>query len=398
MLALSIGNNSSTQGLLTNVRKFVFRIYKRFTNFAKENITNRYKLNLVTPTQHAATPKQLGFTFPPEWHPHRATWLTFPHNEASWQGERLAKMRPQYLQFIKAISQGEQVGIVCNDQNLQAFITDELNQLGVDLSRIEFVIKATNDAWCRDHGPAFLINPLTKQKLVVNWGHNAWGGKYPPYDDDNRTPLAIAQYLNLPSVDPGIIMEGGSVEFNGAGSILTSKSCLLNKNRNPELSQQQIEQKLYDYYGAEQVLWVEDGIVGDDTDGHIDDTTRFISEDTVVACVEYDQNDENYAVLQSNLALLKKMRLLNGKPLNIIEVPMPKAVVIDGFRTPGSYVNFLMCNAGVIVPVFDNPNDTLAVDILEKAMPDRKIIPLLASEIIWGQGSFHCLSQQEPMV
>ena len=347
-------------------------------------------------TAPTLTPKQLGFQFPAEWHPHRATWLTFPHNEASWQGERLARMRPQYLAFIKAISQGEKVGIVAHDEALKAFIIQELAAIGVDLGQIEFVIKPTNDAWCRDHGPAFLLNPDTGQRLVVNWGHNAWGGKYPPYDDDDRTPLAVAEHLGLLTVQPGIVMEGGAVEFNGAGTLLTSRSCLLNPNRNPDLNQGQIEEYLCNYYGVEQVLWVADGIVGDDTDGHIDDTTRFVNEDTVVACVESDPNDENYAVLQTNLKLLKKMRLLNGKPLNVIELPMPQAVMFGDFRTPGSYANFLICNAGVIVPVFNNPNDQMAVDILEKAFPDRKVLPLPATEIIWGQGSFHCLSQQEP--
>jgi agmatine deiminase len=193
-------------------------------------------------------------------------------------------------------------------------------------------------------------------------------------------------------------MEGGAVEFNGAGSLLTSKSCLLNPNRNPHLTQSQIEETLCNFYGVEQILWVEGGIVGDDTDGHIDDTTRFINEDTVVACVEANHEDENFDILQTNLNMLQQMRLVNGKQLNIIELPMPKAVVIDGFRTPGSYANFLICNAGVIVPVFNNPNDQVAINILEKAFNGRKIIPLLATEIIWGQGSFHCLSQQEPLI
>jgi agmatine deiminase len=344
------------------------------------------------------TPKEQGFFFPAEWHPHAATWLTFPHNDHSWQGDRLARMRPQYIRFIKAISEGEAVCINANDEGLKADILRWLGEAGVDLSRIHILVNPTNDAWCRDHGPAFLINPTTKQRLVVNWDYNAWGGKYPPYGDDDQLPPRIAEYRNLPVVTPGIVMEGGSVEFNGAGTVLTSKSCLLNPNRNPHLSQADIERYLGDFYGVEQVLWVEGGIVGDDTDGHIDDTARFVSEDTVVACVETDPNDENFESLQTNLKLLRRMRLLNDKPLNVIELPMPKAVVIDGFRTPGSYANFLICNAGVIVPVFNNPHDGAAVDVLEKAFPDKQIIPLAADEIIWGQGSFHCLSQQEPAI
>jgi agmatine deiminase len=176
--------------------------------------------------------------------------------------------------------------------------------------------------------------------MIVNWGYNAWGGKYPPFDDDNNLPTAIAKHRGLNYVTPGIIMEGGSVEFNGAGTILTSRECLLNENRNPHLTQGQIEQYLYDYYGAEQVLWVNDGIVGDDTDGHIDDTVRFVNEDTVITMVEPNKADDNHEILEENLQLLKQMRLLNGKQLNIVEIPMPSPVVVDDFRTPASYANF----------------------------------------------------------
>jgi len=344
------------------------------------------------------TPREQGFFFPAEWHPHVATWLTFPHNDHSWQGDKLVRMRPQYLQFIKALSQGERVRINAHDVHLKAEIIRWLSEAGVNLARIDVLVNPTNDAWCRDHGPAFLVNPATRQRMVVNWGYNAWGGKYPPYDADDALPARIAEHLGLPCVSPGIVMEGGSVEFNGAGTVLTSKSCLLNPNRNPHLSQAQIERYLQDFYGVEQVLWVEGGIVGDDTDGHIDDTARFVNEDTVVACVETNPDDENFDSLRTNLRLLNQMRLPSGKPLNVIELPMPKAVVVDGFRTPGSYANFLICNAGVIVPVFNNPHDQQGVDILEKAFPGKKIIPLLADDIIWGQGSFHCLSQQEPAV
>jgi agmatine deiminase len=343
------------------------------------------------------TPKAKGFVFPAEWHPHIATWLTFPHNDHSWQGDKLATMYPQYFAFIKAISVGEKVALNVNNEALKSFILSQLPLYNIDETQIEILINPTNDAWCRDHGPAFLINPTTKERMIVNWNYNAWGGKYPPFNDDNNLPVKIAAYRQLPYVTPNIIMEGGSVEFNGAGSVLTSRSCLLNKNRNPHLSQGQIEQYLCDYYGQEQVLWVNDGIVGDDTDGHIDDTVRFVNEDTVVAAVEYDKNDENYSVLNDNLQLLKQMRLVNGKQLNVVELPMPSPVVIDDFRTPGSYANFLICNAGVIVPTYECKNDDIALDILSQLFKDRPVIGLNATDIIWGQGSFHCLSQQEPL-
>jgi agmatine deiminase len=341
------------------------------------------------------TPKELGFYFPPEWHSHEATWFTFPHNNHSWQGDKLAKMYDNYCALLMAVSAGEKVCVNVNSEQLKTFVSDMLQKKGADLGAFEFLVGPTNDAWCRDHGPAFVINPNTKQKMIVDWEYNAWGGKYPPFNNDNDIPKRIANYRNLPMVSPGIVMEGGSVEFNGAGTILTSRSCLLNQNRNPQLNPQQIEQYLCEYYGAEQVLWVEDGIVGDDTDGHIDDTARFINEDTVVAAVELNKADENYHVLQKNLKMLQKMRLLNGKQLNVIELPMPKVLVIDDFRCPASYANFLICNAGIILPTFNQKADQVAVDILEKASA-KPVIPLDSSQIIWGQGSFHCLSQQEP--
>ncbi len=344
------------------------------------------------------TPKEQGFFFPPEWHPHVATWLTFPHNEASWQGNKRMAMYPQYFGLIKAISQGEKVCLNVNDTSLKAFIEASLPEYDINPDQIKILVNPTNDAWCRDHGPAFLINPTTQQRMIVNWGYNAWGGKYPPFDADNQLPVHIAQHRQLPYATPGIIMEGGSVEFNGAGTILTSRECLLNENRNPHLNQAQIEQYLYDYYGAEQVLWVNDGIMGDDTDGHIDDTVRFVNEDTVITMVEPNKADDNHRILEENLQLLKPMRLLNGKQLNIVEIPMPTPVVVDGFRTPASYANFLICNAGVLVPTFDCKNDEVALDILAQVFKDRPVIGLPSTKIIWGQGSFHCLTQQEPAV
>ncbi|UTA69431.1 agmatine deiminase family protein [Emticicia sp. 21SJ11W-3] len=345
------------------------------------------------------TPKQKGFFFPAEWHPHRATWLSFPQSSDSWDyGERLERIYPSYMAFIKAIAESEKVCINATNEEQKSLITKLLEQYEIDPLQVEIPVHPSNDSWCRDHGPAFLINPNTKERMIVEWGYNAWGGKYPPYDDDDRIPVRIAEYLRLPYVEPGIIMEGGSVEFNGKGTVLTSKSCLLNPNRNPHLNQQQIEQYLQDYYGVEQILWVTDGIVGDDTDGHIDDTTRFYNEDSVLTVVEHDKTDDNYHPLKQNLEDLGKMTLLNGKSLNIKELPMPNAVYDSGIRLPASYANFLITNGSVIVPTYRCNKDDVALDIIQSCFPDRKITGIDATEIIWGLGSFHCLSQQEPIV
>ena len=342
-------------------------------------------------------PAQAGYHFPAEWAKHTATWLSWPHKEESWPG-KIVTIYPKYCEFIKALTEGELVRINVRDEYMAAFAKQQLQLVDADLSKIEFFEFESNDAWCRDHGPAFLINSKTRQKAIVDWGYNAWGGKYPPFDLDDVIPTKIANHFNLPVYHPGIVMEGGSVDFNGKGTILTTTACLLNPNRNPHLNQGQIEEYLYNYYGAEQILWLGDGIVGDDTDGHIDDITRFVNEDTVVTVVEENRNDDNYHLLQENLQSLKTMRLLNGKQLNIIELPMPDAVVYDDMRLPASYANFYIGNAAVVVPTYRCANDDKALDILTKCFPDRKVIGIDSTDIIWGLGSFHCLSQQEPEV
>jgi agmatine deiminase len=205
-------------------------------------------------------------------------------------------------------------------------------------------------------------------------------------------------HYQLPLYTPPIVMEGGSVEFNGKGTILTTTACLLNKNRNPHLSKAQIEQYLLEYYGAEQILWLGDGIVGDDTDGHIDDITRFVNEDTVLTVVESNPLDENYLLLQQNLKALQEMRLLDGRALNIIELPMPSPVIHEDTRLPASYANFYIANKAVIVPTFRDVNDPIALEIIQTAFPDRKVVGIDSTDIIWGLGSFHCLSQQEPAI
>lgn len=343
------------------------------------------------------TPKSQGYRFPAEWEEHEATWLSWPHKEASWPG-KLDAIYPQYCEFIKILSQDEFVRINVVDEEMRKFAQDCVMQSGAILENVEFYIHPTNDAWCRDHGPAFLINPENETKVIVDWDYNAWGGKYPPYDLDDIVPTLIGDDFGILVFNPGIVMEGGSVEFNGKGTLLTSKSCLLNPNRNPHLNQEQIEQYLKDYYCVDQVLWVEDGIIGDDTDGHIDDTVRFVNENTVLTVVEENPEDENYELLQTNLRQLKEMKLLDGRPLNVIELPMPDPVIWDGERLPASYANFYISNKHVIVPTYNCAKDIIALEIIQKCFPDRKVVGIDSTEIIWGLGSFHCLSQQEPFV
>jgi len=344
------------------------------------------------------TPKELGYYFPAEFAPHEATWLSWPHKEASWPG-KLDSIYASYSQFVKVLTQSEIVRINVADVALKNAAIAHLQLAGVDLSKVEFYFHPTNDAWCRDHGPAFLVNPNAEiKKAIVDWGYNAWGGKYPPFDLDDVIPTLIGKQFNLPVFHPGIVMEGGSVEFNGKGTVLTSTCCLLNENRNPHLNQGQIEKYLSDYYGIDQVLWVDEGIIGDDTDGHIDDTIRFVNEDTVLTVVETDVNDENYDLLQQNLKSLSKLRLLNGKQLNIIELPMPDAVVYDEMRLPASYANFYISNKHVIVPTYRSKQDDKALDIIAQSFPEREVVGIDSTDIIWGMGSYHCLSQQEPKV
>lgn len=344
------------------------------------------------------TPKELGYHFPAEYAKHHATWLSWPHKEASWPG-KIETIFPVYAQFIKLVAKGERVHINVVDEKMKEKALDYLQKAGADLNNIQFFMHPTNDAWCRDHGPAFLINPKAEQKkIVVDWGYNAWGGKYPPFDLDDNIPTLVGKHYNIPVVYPGIVMEGGSVEFNGKGTVLTTTSCLLNENRNPHLNQAQIEKFLHDYYGVTNILWLGDGIVGDDTDGHIDDLTRFVNDDTVVTVVEPDKSDENHKPLKENLDLLKKLRLENGKQMNIVELPMPSAIVYEDMRLPASYANFYIANNYVVVPTFRDKNDDKALSILQECFKDRKVVGLDSVDIIWGLGSFHCLSQQEPAI
>ena len=344
------------------------------------------------------TPAAAGYYFPAEYALHTATWLSWPHNPDTWPG-KIETVYTPYAQFIKTLVAGEYVHINVAGALMEKEATKILQANEVPLERVRFFHHPTNDAWCRDHGPAFLINSESRQpKVIVDWGHNAWGGKYPPFDLDDVIPSLIGKAYDIPVYHPGIIMEGGSVDFNGQGALITSTSCLLNPNRNPQLTKIEIEKYLIDYYGVEQILWVDEGIIGDDTDGHIDDTVRFFKEDGVLVVVEHNKQDENHLPLKNNLKQIQNMRLLNDHQLTIVELPMPDPVFYNDQRLPASYANFYISNLHVIVPTFRCDHDEEAMRIIKSCFPERTVIGIDSTDIIWGLGSFHCLSQQEPAV
>ncbi|MCZ8146015.1 agmatine/peptidylarginine deiminase [Flavobacterium sp.] len=354
-----------------------------------------------------ATPQALGYYFPAEFAPQEALWLSWPHKEESWPGKIHTIFDP-YAEFILQVASHQRVCINVADAAMQAFAEQKIktsayaqtiSDFANRWTRISFYHHPTNDAWCRDHGPAFLLHKSEAKKAIVDWGYNAWGGKYPPFDLDDVIPTKIGEKLGLPVFNPGIVMEGGSVEFNGRGTLMTTTACLLNENRNPHLNQAQIEEYLHNFYGVDHILWLGDGIIGDDTDGHIDDITRFVNEDTVLTVVEENKNDANYEILQENLKLLHQMRLENGKQLNVVELPMPKPVIYEDQILPASYANFYISNETVIVPTFqDLKNDDRALDTIQQCFPTRRVVGINSVDLIWGLGSFHCLSQQEPSI
>lgn len=358
---------------------------------------------------------------PAEWEPHQATWLSWPHREESWPG-KLHLVLPVYAQMVAALARSETVHINVNDAVME-MEAQELLQTAGARGDIRFHHFPTNDAWCRDHGaifvfgyqegeshpalnqPATNVHPAAMNRratdayprlIALDWGYNAWGDKYETYDLDNQIPMHMAAALDVPRIEESMILEGGSIDVNGQGLLLTTEACLLNPNRNPHLSQEQIEQRLCTLLGVQQVLWLGDGLVGDDTDGHVDDLARFVAPNTVVTVVEDDPEDENYALLQANLNRLRGMCDLHGQPLKIIELPMPPAIVCEGQRLPASYANFYIANRVVLLPFFNHPNDQRAQQILQACFPDREVIGIDCTDLVWGLGAFHCLTQQVP--
>src|SRR4026208_1606165 len=341
------------------------------------------------------TPTALGYRMPAEWEPHTATWLSWPRREGISFPESFDSVLPALRAMVEALIKSEQVCInVCNS----AHETEARSVLsGLPMERITFYRVPTNEPWCRDHGPIFLTRDRDPRLAVVDWDYNAWGNKYPPFELDEVVPTRLAEILKLPVFYPHMILEGGSIEVNGSGALLTSESCLLNENRNPNLKRDEIEQRLRDYLGVREVLWLGQGVEGDDTDGHIDDLARFVREGVVVTVVEEGRDNPNYQALQENLARVRSMKI-GGAALEGFELPMPRRIVREDLVLPASYANFYIANNCVLLPTFADPMDEPARETLQKLFPDRKVIGIDCRELIWGLGTFHCLTQQQPAV
>ena len=341
------------------------------------------------------TPAALGYRMPAEWEPHAATWLSWPRRQGISFPDSFDRVLPALRAMVEALIESEQVCInVCNGAH-EAEAREVLR--GLPMERMSFHSIPTNEPWCRDHGPIFLTRDRDPRLAIVDWDYNAWGNKYPPFDLDEVVPTRLAQILNVPLFYPRMILEGGAIDVNGAGALLTTESCLLNPNRNPNLRGEEIEQRLQDFLCVREILWLGEGIAGDDTDGHIDDLARFVSERTVVTVVEDDPQDENYAPLQENLACLREMKI-DGRAIDIVTLPMPKKIVREGLRLPASYANFYIANTCVLVPTFADSADEVALSILRECFPDRRVIGIDCRELIWGLGTFHCLTQQQPAI
>jgi agmatine deiminase len=345
------------------------------------------------------TPAALGFRMPAEWYPHRSTWLTWPKDPETWP-DRVTHVEEIYLQMLAALTPHEIVHLLVDDEEAEQAVRRRCEFASV--ANIRFHHVETVDSWIRDYGPNFLVGP-NGEGAFNDWIFNAWGNKYEELKKDDSVPRRLERVIGLRRFSPGIVMEGGSIEVNGTGCVLTTEQCLLNKNRNPQLRREEIQQYLKDYLGVTKVLWLSEGIVGDDTDGHIDDIARFVAPNVIVCALEDDPEDANYEILQDNLARLKSMTDVDGKPFEIVTLPMPGVVGgtstggRDLERLPASYANFYIANNVVLLPVFGHANDARATDTLQRLFPARRVIPINCEPLVWGMGTIHCVSQQQPV-
>ena len=338
------------------------------------------------------TPKQLGYTMPAEWERHEGTWISWPKDPDSFPDKIIGKVEKVYFQMIGALQQNEKVFLLVNDGKWEDKVREKLSKANVSTKNIIFHHIKSVDVWTRDYAPIFVINKKVKKIAVTKWIFNAWGEKWEPLMPDNESGEEIAKKSGLDVFRPNIVLEGGSIDVNGKGKLITTEQCLLNKNRNPHLSRSQIEDYLKNYIGVDNIIWLKEGIAGDDTDGHVDDIVRFVNDNTVVCAVEDDPKDENYKVLKENFEILKKTGL------NVIALPMPKKISIPERRLPVSYANFYLGNNAVLLPIFNDKNDQKAISILQKCFPDRKVVPIYARDLVYGYGGIHCATQQQPKI
>jgi agmatine deiminase len=341
------------------------------------------------------TPAALGFRLPAEWERQTAVWLSWPHRRRTWPGH-FRSIPGKFAEIVAHISRYEKVCINIA-RSLQERAWTLLTKAKADPAHVEFFDHTTDDCWCRDHGPIFLRNDLSREVAATGWQYNAWGGKYPPFDRDARIPARIGRALGVRLFAIDMVLEGGSIDPNGEGLLLTTESCLLNPNRNPHLSRKEIEQRLKDHLGVTRVLWLGAGIVGDDTDGHVDDVSRFFRSDGVVTVVEHDPRDANCQALAENLERLRGWRTPAGRKLTVVELPMPAPCFCEGQRLPASYANFLVINGAVLMPAFQQRRrDGAAAEILAGCFPGRDVVMIDCLDLVWGRGTLHCISQPQP--
>ncbi|HWL09026.1 MAG TPA: agmatine deiminase family protein [Planctomicrobium sp.] len=346
-----------------------------------------------------SAPGELGYRMPAEWEPQEAVWLSWPHKEESWPG-KFDPVPAVFGEIAREICGSQLVRINVADAQMASQVEVVLRESQVPMSRVRFHLNPTNDAWVRDHGPIYVVRDVNgkRERALTKWGYNAWGDKYPPYDLDNQVPGRIGAEFQEPIFEGGMILEGGSIDVNGAGVLLTTESCLLNPNRNPTLSREEIEERLKRFLGVQKILWLGDGIVGDDTDGHIDDITRFVSERTIVTATEEDSSDDNALPLQENLKRLRTLTDVSGRPFDIVTIPMPDPVYFEDTRLPASYANFLIINGKVLVPTYRCDKDQIALNILSELFPGRQVVGIDCTDLVWGLGAIHCVTQQQPQV
>ena len=345
---------------------------------------------------NSSTPVSQGYRMPAEWEPHAATWLTWPHNQETWPGQDMQSIENVYLQIIRSLEFGEKINLLVNNTEAQKHIDAKLKLN--KLKNVETHIILTNDSWIRDYGPNFISRPQSygKSEIAINkWHFNSWGGKY-EWEHDDQAGLRINDYLKFNIFETGTILEPGAIEVNGEGVCITTEDCLLNPNRNGNKSREEIENILKNYLGVTQIIWCRAYIVGDDTDGHIDNLVRFVNPDTILCASENDSTNQNYSCLRTNLETITSYEDQNGNKLNVDLLPMPQNVGTPDTQLPASYANFYIGNKAILLPTFDQPNDSEAHSTLQKYFPDREVVDINCSELLWGLGGIHCITQQQP--